>query len=314
MPTTSYEEHGLPPVGAAPAARPGRRAGAGRSKAAGGNRARPRRSVALVLQGGGSLAAPQVGMLRAARQAGLMPDLVVGSSAGALNAVAFASDPSLAGIGRLEAAWKSARRRDVAPLSARTLLAAVTGGCDGLVSSTALRELLAAAAVAPTLEGTSVPAHVVATELASGTAVVLSAGESVPALLASCAFPGLYPPVRVAGRLLVDGGVSADMPVLQAEALGATVTYVLPAAACRPGQSPPHGPVPVAFLALGHIRRRLARSQVAAARGPVHVLPAPAGRAASPVDFRDTARLISEGYQLATHWLASHSRPAVLAS
>jgi NTE family protein len=314
MPKTSYE-HGLPPIGAAPAARPGRWAGAGRSKpAAGGNRARPRRSVALVLQGGGSLAAPQVGMLRALRQAGLMPDLVVGSSAGALNAVAFASDPSLVGIGRLEAAWKSLRRRNVAPLSARTLLAAVTGGCDGLVPSTALRELLAAAAVAPTLEGTCVPVHVVATELASGTAVVLSAGESVPALLASCAFPGLYPPVRVADRLLVDGGVSADMPVLQAEALGATVTYVLPAAAYQPGQSPPHGPVPVAFLALGHILRCLARSQVAVARGPVHVLPAPVGRAASPVDFHDTSRLISEGYQIATHWLASHSRPAALAS
>ena len=66
-------------------------------------------------------------------------------------------------------------------------------------------------------------------------------GETVLALLASCAFPGLYPPVQVGGRLLVDGGVSADVPVLQAEALGARVSYVLPAATCDVAQSVSRG-------------------------------------------------------------------------
>jgi len=75
--------------------------------------------VAFVFQGGGSLAAPQVGMLCALSGAGLLPDLVVGSSAGALNAVAAASDPSPAGLGRLEAVWLPLRRQRVAPFSAR---------------------------------------------------------------------------------------------------------------------------------------------------------------------------------------------------
>ena len=79
------------------------------------------------------------------------------------------------------------------------------------------------------------------------------------ALLASCAFPGLYPPVRVGGRLLVDGGVSADVPVLQAEALGATVTYVLPAAVCDVAQSLPRGPLPLAYHALGQVLGAVAR-------------------------------------------------------
>jgi NTE family protein len=266
--------------------------------------------IAFVLQGGGSLAAPQVGMLRALREAGLTPDLVIGSSAGAINAVAFASDPGPAGLDRLEAVWMSLRRRHVAPLSARTLAAAVAGRGDGLVPSSALRGLLASAAIAGTLDGTSIPAHVVATDLASGTAVVLSDGETARALLASCAFPGLYPPVRVGGRLLVDGGVSADVPVLQAEALGATVTYVLPAAVCDVAQSLPRGPLPLAYHALGQILGAAARGDLAAARGPVHVLPAPSSRAASPVDFRDTSRLIDEGYRLAADWLASHMMPA----
>ncbi len=65
----------------------------------------PARTVAFVFQGGGSLSAPQVGMLRALAQAGIVPDLVIGTSAGALNAVAFASDPTARGVQRLTDLW-----------------------------------------------------------------------------------------------------------------------------------------------------------------------------------------------------------------
>ena len=233
------------------------------------------RRVAFVFQGGGSLAAPQVGMVRALAAAGLRPDLVIGSSAGALNAVAFAGDPSQAGLDALEAVWRSLARRQVAPFSARALLAAVTGRGGGLVSQSALRGLLAGLPVPRTLDGTSIPAHVVVTELASGAPLVISDGETVPALLASCAFPGLYAPVELGGRQLVDGGVSADVPVLQAEALGASVTYVLPAAAYALPLLP-SGPLPLANRALSQVLGAVARRDLAAARGPVHVLPAPA--------------------------------------
>jgi NTE family protein len=261
--------------------------------------------VAFVFQGGGSLAAPQVGMVRALAAAGLRPDLVIGSSAGALNAVAFASDPSRAGVDALGAVWRSLARRQVAPFSARALLAAVTGQGGGLVSQSALRGLLAELPVPRTLDGTSISAHVVATELASGAPLVISDGETVPALLASCAFPGLYAPVELRGHQLVDGGVSADVPVLQAEALGASVTSVLPAAAYALPLLP-SGPLPLANRALRQVLDAVARRDLTAARGTVHVLPAPDSRAGSPVDFRDTARLIDEGYRLATGWLGSH--------
>jgi NTE family protein len=267
------------------------------------------RRVAFVFQGGGSLAAAQVGTVRALAAAGLRPDLVIGSSAGALNAVAFAADPSQAGADAVEAVWRSLARRQVAPFSARALLAAVTRRGAGLVSQSALRALLAGLPVPRTLDGTSIPAHVVATELASGAPVVISDGETVPALLASCAFPGLYAPVELAGRQLVDGGVSADVPVLQAEALGASITYVLPAATYALPLLP-SGPLPLATRALSQVLSAVARRDLAAARGPVHVLPAPDSRAASPFDFRDTARLIDEGYRLATGWLAGHPVPA----
>jgi NTE family protein len=264
--------------------------------------------VAFVFQGGGSLAAPQVGMLRALTEAGLKPDLVIGSSAGALNAVAFASDPTLPGLDRLESVWISLRRRHVAPFSVRTALAAVAGRGDGLVPNSALRALIESAPVAGILSDTAIAAHVVATDLASGEPTVLSGGESAPALLASCAFPGLYPPVEVGERLLVDGGVSADVPVLQAEALGAQVAYVLPAAAYSAAL--PHGPLPLAYHALNQMLSLASRGDVAASRGPVHVLPVPGSKATSPVDFHDTSRLIDEGYRLATGWLAGQATRA----
>jgi len=268
--------------------------------------------VAFVFQGGGSMSAPQVGMLRALSEAGVRPDLVVGSSAGAVNAVAFATDPTQAGLDRLQAVWMSLRRRKVAQLSARTLLAAALGRADGLVSNCGLRDLLASAALPATLDGTTIAAHVVATDLGSGAAVVLSRGPTGPALLASCAFPGLYPPVEVAGRRLIDGGVAADVPVLQAEALGARVIYVLPAAGSDVTAPPPHRPLPLAFHALGQVLGSVAATNVAAARRPVHVLPAPSSQTTSPVAFRDTSRLIDQGYRLTARWLASPrvDRPA----
>lgn len=268
------------------------------------------RAVAFVFQGGGSLTAPQVGMLWALSEAGVQPDLVVGSSAGALNGVAFASDPTSAGLDQLESVWMSLRRRDVAPLSPRTLLGALIGRSGAVVSDAGLRILLERAALPRTLSETLVPAHVVATDLASGEAVVLSGGDTVRALLASSAFPGLYRSVEVGRRLLVDGGVSgADVPVLQAEALGARVSYVLPAATWDVAQPLPRRPLPQAHHALRQLLESSARRDIAAAHGVVHVLPAPSTRVVNPIDFHDTARLIDEGYRLATEWLAGPLAP-----
>jgi NTE family protein len=272
--------------------------------------------IAFVFQGGGSVTAPQVGVLSALTEAGVMPDVAVGSSAGALNAVAFASDPSPEGLDELEAVWVSLRRRHVAPFSLRTLFAALTGRGDAFVSDTALPVLLERAALARTLRETSVPAHVVATDLATGAPVVLSNGDTMRALLASTAFPGLYRSVEVGRRLLVDGGVSADVPVLQAEAHGAKVSYVSPAATWDVAQPRPHRPLPQAYHALRQLLDAAARRDVAAAQRSVHVLPAPGTRIVNPIDFRDTARLIDEGYRPATDWLAinttqtdTHPRP-----
>lgn len=266
--------------------------------------------VAFVLQGGGSLAAPQVGMLRALLEAGVLPDLVIGSSAGALNALAFAADPTLAGVRRLEEVWRRLRRRHVAAMDVRTVVGALAGRRDGFLSAAPLAALLAG--VVPTrLEDAAIPAHVVATELDSGDAVILSAGASVPALLASAAFPGIYAPVEIGRRRLIDGGVAADVPVRSAEQLGATTCYVLPAARSTDTDVPMRGPLAMAYRALGQILESAVQRDLAATSATVHVLPAARSSASNPLDFRGTSRLIADGYAAAATWLDARASLAV---
>lgn len=262
-------------------------------------------TVAFVLAGGAALAASQVGMMRALTEEGVAPDLIVGSSAGAINALCFAQQPNAAGLDRLQRLWGGLRRRDVFPLQVGQLVAGLSGRRDGLISSTRLRTYLTSHFGTADLADTAVPVHVVATDLAAGQPVVLSSGPAVDALLASTALPGVFAPVEIGGRFFVDGGVTADTPIRQAEDAGATVTYVLPAVGPESMSAIPRGAVSVMFHAIGHLFGHAVATDLAAAHGKVHVLPAPAQGNANPFDFRHTLRMIDEGYAMAKAALAS---------
>lgn len=79
-----------------------------------------RQRTALVLAGGGSFGAVQVGMLRALVADGLVPDLIIGSSVGAINGAWFAGAPDADGVAQLEPIWRGLRRREVFPIRARS--------------------------------------------------------------------------------------------------------------------------------------------------------------------------------------------------
>ncbi|HEX5406979.1 MAG TPA: patatin-like phospholipase family protein [Pseudonocardiaceae bacterium] len=260
-------------------------------------------AVAFVLAGGGSLAASQVGMLRALTEAGISPDLMVGSSAGAINSYCFAEHPTEAGLDRLTGLWCGLRRRDVFPFRLDQILAGLVGRRDGIVPPDRLRAYLRRHVGSADLADTTVPTYLVATDLAAGEPMVFSSGPVVEALMASTAMPGVFPPVRIGDRQYVDGGITADTPIRQAEDAGATVTYVLPSV----GPERPttlRGAVPVLMHAIGHVFGHVVATDVAGADGEVHVLPAPEQGRANPFDFRATARLIDEGYATAKATLA----------
>lgn len=190
---------------------------------------RPREAV--VLSGGGSLGAAQVGALRALFEAGIRPDLFVGCSVGALNAAFLAVDPTPERLDELDAVWRSLDRADVfgrnRTLGAtHTLLRAVRRD-DHLYEPDALRQLVRNWVPLKDLGETAVPCHVVTTDLLTGSPCWWSDGDPVTVLTASACLPALFPPVPLGGSLHVDGGVSAPVPIERALDLGAVRVWVL---------------------------------------------------------------------------------------
>jgi NTE family protein len=262
-------------------------------------------TISFVLAGGGSLAATQVGMLRALSEADIEPDLMVGTSAGGINAFCFAQHPTASGIVRLQELWSRMRRRDVFPIDVVQILAGLTGIRDGVVVPDKLRSFLRRQLGTARLEDSVIPTHIVATDLTDGQPVVLSEGSALDALMASTAIPGVFPPVELDERPLVDGGVSVDVPVRQAENLGSTVTYVLPTVGPGSPATVPHGAIPVLLHAVSHLFGRAAATEIDTARHQVHLLPAPAHVGANPFDFGATDELIEAGYQAVARFLAA---------
>jgi NTE family protein len=184
--------------------------------------------TAFVLAGGGSLGAAQVGMLAELVAAGERPDLVVGVSAGAINAAFFAAEPTARTIAKMEHLWQAITTRRALGLSWRSLLG-VVGLRDHVASPAGLRSLLVQELSYREFAEAAVPLHVVCADLVTGAEIVLSGGPVVEAVLASAAIPGVFPPVSIDDRLLVDGAVAANTPIATAIRLGATRLLVLPA-------------------------------------------------------------------------------------
>ena len=198
-------------------------------------------SVALVLSGGASLGAVEVGMLQALVAHGTRPDFVVGASAGAINAASYAGHPDAAGVERLAAVWRRLRSADVFPLQPLHGLLGFVGLRTSLLDPAPLRALLARELPYPRLEQARVPCHIVATDVLDGSEVVLSSGPTVEALLASAAIPGVFPPVAWGDRLLIDGGIIDNTPTSHAVDLGADEIYVLSTGGPCAMAEPPRG-------------------------------------------------------------------------
>src|SRR5687768_8099215 len=207
--------------------------------------------TAFVLSGGRSLGAVQVGMLQALAARGVEPDLLIGTSAGALNAGYVAGHGSgPAALEELAAIWARLRRRDVFPLQPARLGAAALGRVPSLCPDGALRRLIGAHIAFARLEDAAIPVHIVTTDVRSGEEVVLSSGEPVAAILASTALPAIFPSVRIGERDLIDGGVADNAAVSQAVALGADVVYVLPTGYACALEAAPASPLASALHAL----------------------------------------------------------------
>jgi NTE family protein len=271
-------------------------------------------TTAFVLSGGGSLGAVQVGMLQALAADGVRPDLLVGTSAGAVNAAWVAGHGTgVDSLHQLAAIWTGLRRRDVFPIRPlRSVLAMARGGAS-LCPSGPLRALLESHIPYARLEDAAIPVHVVSTDALEGTEVLLSSGPAVDAVMASAAIPGIFDPVRVGGRLLCDGGVANNAALSQAVALGADRIVVLPAGTACALERPPRTPLAAALHAITLlIDGRLAIEALHYAdRADLLVVPHLCPLSVHAGDFRHAAELIDRARASTSAWLARRSLEVV---
>jgi NTE family protein len=178
----------------------------------------PTVKTALVLAGGGSLGAVQVGMLQALVEAEVAFDLVVGASVGAINGAYFAARPNAQGVAELGDFWRGLRKADVFPISVLDTLTAILQRRGYLLRASALQRLVRRSLPVELIEDTELPLHIVTTNLLSGAEELLSSGSAEQALLASAAIPLVFPSVQIGEKFLVDGGVASNTPIASAVA------------------------------------------------------------------------------------------------
>lgn len=272
--------------------------------------------TAFVLGGGGVLGAVEVGMLRALLERGIQPDLILGTSIGALNGAFVARDPSLGVIDRLALLWRNAGSdRDVYPVQPlKTVRRAVVSGTH-VFSSRPLRDRLYDEFGDLTFADLPVPFQVCAASIERAAEHWFADGPVVPAIVASAAVPGLLPPARVGDEHFLDGGIVNSIPVGRAAQLGADRIFVLQVGRIDRPLTAPKRPWEVARVSFEIARRHRFVRELAELPDHVeaHVLPAGAtsSRDDSMFAFRDLSVVdakIEASYEASAAYLEEHLR------
>lgn len=262
--------------------------------------------TAFVLSGGASLGAIQAGMLRALYERGIRPDLIVGTSVGAVNGAFVASRPqSPQTADELAEIWRGIGRGDVFPLNPVTGFLGFFGASDHLVPDSSLRRLLADHLEFGRLQDAPIELHVIATDVLSGDEVRLSSGDALDAVMASAAIPGVFPPVVWRDRELVDGGVANNAPITHALEMGASTVYVLPTGTACDLDEAPHGALGMLLHSMNLLvmRRLLIEIDLLTDRAELIVLPPPCPLRVSSMDFGRADELIRDGHASAAEHL-----------
>ena len=165
-------------------------------------------ALALVLSSGGPRGFAHIGVLKVLEEAGVHPDLIVGTSSGALVGVLFAANPSARDIEAQALALGGADVFDYDIFRRRVSGAALQAWVNGALANRPLDRL-------------DVPVVVVATRQRDAMAVAFTRGDAGAAVRASSAVPGSYAPVEIAGTIYVDGDIAAPLPIAIARGLGA---------------------------------------------------------------------------------------------
>lgn len=244
-------------------------------------------------------------MLEALVSAGLVPDFVVGASVGAVNAAYFAGNPNTEGVAKLAKLWLRVRRSDVFPFTFASALA-LLGRRSHIFDPSGLRRLLQANLPYARLQDAVIPVHVIAADV-HGRAVRLSRGPAIEAILASTAIPGIFPPVRTAGQMLMDGAIAIHTPIRVAADLGASRIVVLRTGYAFSLKELPKGAVARALHAITLLIEWRLLHDFERLPGDIHisVVPMISPLEIEPYDFSQSHQLIQRAAESTRKWLAA---------
>ncbi len=267
--------------------------------------------IAIVMSGAANFGAVQAGALELLIKAGVKPGLIVGSSAGALNAIYLAADPSLQQVQKLQDMWRAAGPDQVGVPKAFIALRRIVQQKDGLIDSSRLAGFLetnlpAGVKTFGDLKARSgIKAFVAAVEVDSGFLRIFGDDPSDKLLdgaMASSAVPPYFPPWPVGGQRYLDGGVYAKLPLCVAIERGATqiialdVTYPMGSAANA------HGVVGVSGYSLSLMIQAQTAYEVAWAETtgvPIRLIQLEAPSQVPFWDYTQADYLITRGRELA---------------
>ena len=270
--------------------------------------------VAFVLSGGGNLGALQIGMLRALAEREIRPDLVVGCSVGAINGAAFAEDPTLVRVGRLERLWRELDGKDLMPSGFLPGAVALARKGEAIHDNDGLRRALEQQLAVRTFEELAIPFQCVATDVLGVREVWFASGPLIEPILASAALPAVYPAVEIHGVRYLDGAIVDDVPMGRAVELAARTIYVLQVGAFSRPRPEPRRPLDVAIQSYWIARHHRFKRELAAMPPDVvvHLLPTGQTPAMRYNDFTRSAELISLAYEASSDYLAGRpARPAL---
>jgi NTE family protein len=274
-------------------------------------------STAFVLGGGGKWGAVEVGMLRALDEAGITPDLILGTSIGAMNGAVAADQPGPAGVEKLAAVWEDIGRNEILQGSRLDRFKRAATLRPALNDTTELRAMVENShEPGRQIEDLTIPFQCVAASIERAAEHWFVRGPLVDALMASAAVPGLFPPVEIGDEHFYDGGLVNSIPLTRAVDLGVDVIYVLQVGRFESSLRPPERLYEVAMVSFEIARRhRFATALENLPEGvDVHVLPS-----GNPVAFDDsrqlkwrdvsgTSDLIEGAYRASIDYLRSLSR------
>ena len=262
-------------------------------------------TTAFVLTGGGNLGAVQAGQLKALVAAGVQPDMIIGTSVGAINGAILAGGCDTDRCEALVQTWLGLRRNHVFPARPFAGFSGLVGRQRNVIDPKNLRSLLSANIAFARLEDAPIPFHVVACDLLSGEEVLLSNGDLVDAVCASAAIPGVFPPVTIGDHVLVDGGIANNAPISHAIELGADTIWVLPCGYACALPVAPRSAAGVALQALSLLIHQRLSVDILRYHDTVdlRVLPTLCPLNVSPTDFNQSGRLLADAFKATESWL-----------